>query len=132
MPHQRLNPDNLYRAAGDVYSQIVVSAPGTQWHIAGMVPLDRNRGLVGENDMAGQVAQVMHNVKLALDAVGATPSHIVRLHIYTTDMDRFMAEGREPLYRFFSDAPPASTLLGVSRLADARYLVEVEVTAVAG
>jgi enamine deaminase RidA (YjgF/YER057c/UK114 family) len=132
MPHQRLNPDNLYRAAGDVYSQIVVSAPGTQWHIAGMVPLDRNRGLVGENDMAGQVAQVMDNVKLALDAVGATPSHIVRLHIYTTDMDRFMAEGREPLYRFFSDAPPASTLLGVSRLADARYLVEVEVTAVAG
>ncbi|MDB5758514.1 MAG: yjgF [Burkholderia sp.] len=132
MPHQRLNPDNLYRAAGDVYSQIVVSAPGTQWHIAGMVPLDRNRGLVGENDMAGQVAQVMRNVKLALDAVGATPSHIVRLHIYTTDMDRFMAEGREPLYRFFSDAPPASTLLGVSRLADVRYLVEVEVTAVAG
>jgi enamine deaminase RidA (YjgF/YER057c/UK114 family) len=108
MPHQRLNPDNLYRAAGDVYSQIVVSAPGTQWHIAGMVPLDRNRGLVGENDMAGQVAQVMHNVQLALDAVGATPAHIVRLHIYTTDMDRFMAEGREPLYRFSAmRRPPA-------------------------
>ena len=131
MPHQRINPDKLYRAAGDVYSQIVVSAPGTQWHIAGMVPLDRDRVLVGENDMAGQVAQVMHNVQLALDEVGATAAHIVRLQIYTTDMDRFMAEGREPLYRFFRDAPPASTLLGVSRLADARYLVEVEVTAVA-
>ena len=132
MPHQRINPDTLYRAAGNVYSQIVVSSPGTQWHIAGMVPLDPNRELVGENDMARQVEQVMLNVQLALDAVGATPAHIVRLHIYTTDMDRFMAEGRDPLYRYFGDAPPASTLLGVVRLADARYLVEVEVTAVAG
>ncbi|MBK4738803.1 RidA family protein [Noviherbaspirillum pedocola] len=132
MPHQRLNPDTLYRAAGDVYSQIVRSEAGTQWHIAGMVPLDRNRQLVGEDDMAAQVRQVMHNVRLALDAVGAGPEHIVRIHIYTTDMDRFMTQGRELLYGFFGDAPPASTLLGVARLADARYLVEVEVTAVSG
>jgi enamine deaminase RidA (YjgF/YER057c/UK114 family) len=34
------------------------------------------------------------------------------------------------VYGFFGDSPPASTLIGVQRLADARYLVEVEATAV--
>lgn len=131
MPHQRLNPDTLYRAAGNVYSQIVVSSPGKQWHIAGMVPLDTKRVLVGESDMAAQVVQVMKNIQLALDAVGATPADIVRIQVYTTDMERFLAEGRELLYDFFRTAPPASTLLGVTRLADPRYLVEVEVTAIA-
>ena len=130
MPHQRLNPDTLYRGSRSYYSQIVESTGSRQWHIAGMVPLTAEREVVGENDMAAQAGQVMHNIGLALQAVGATPAHVVRIHIYTTDMERFLSEGRPLVYGFFGDSPPASTLLGVSRLADSKYLVEVEVTAV--
>jgi enamine deaminase RidA (YjgF/YER057c/UK114 family) len=132
MPHQRLNPDTLYRGSRSYYSQIVESTGTRQWHIAGMVPLTPERVVVGEDDMAAQAGQVMHNIGLALAAVGATPAHVVRITIYTTDMERFLAVGRPLVYAFFGDTPPASTLLGVARLADSKYLVEVEATAVSG
>lgn len=131
MPHTRINPETLYRGSRSYYSQIVESTGTRQWHIAGMVPLTRDREVVGENDIAAQSRQVMENLRLALEAVGATPAHVVRINIYTTDMERFLAEGRPPVYAFFGDTPPASTLIGVQRLADAKYLVEVEATAVA-
>jgi 2-iminobutanoate/2-iminopropanoate deaminase len=130
MPHQRHNPDTLYRGSRSYYSQIVESTGTRQWHIAGMVPLTADRQVVGEHDMAAQARQVMRNIGLALQAVGATPAHVVRINIYTTDMERFLAEGRPLVYAFFGDSPPASTLLGVNRLADSKYLVEVEVTAI--
>ena len=132
MPHRRINPETLYRGSRNYYSQIVESTGTRQWHIAGMVPLDRERVLVGDDDVAAQTGQVIHNLGLALAAVGATPAHVVRVNIFTTDMERFLSEGRPIVYGFFGDSPPASTLVGVSRLADARYLVEVEATAVDG
>ena len=128
--HERLNPDTLYRGSRGYYSQIVTSHGTTQWHFAGMIALDTDRQVIGEGDMRAQSEQVMRNLGLALEAVGATPAHVVRVNIYTTDMDRFLEEGRPAVYGFFGDSPPASTLIGVSRLADARYLVEVEATAV--
>jgi enamine deaminase RidA (YjgF/YER057c/UK114 family) len=130
MPHVRLNPETLYRGSRSYYSQIVESTGTRQWHIAGMVPLTKNRELVGDGDMAAQAACVMDNLRLALEAVNATPAHVVRVNIYTTDMEVFLSEGRPVVYGFFGDHPPASTLIGVQRLADARYLVEVEATAV--
>lgn len=130
MPHKRLNPDTLYRGSRSYYSQIVESTGTRQWHIAGMVPLTKDREVVGEGDIAAQARQVMENLRLALEAVGATPAHVVRVNIYTTDMERFLTEGRPAVYSFFGDTPPASTLIAVSRLADAKYLVEVESTAV--
>ena len=130
MPHERLNPDSLYRGSRGYYSQIVVARGTTQWHFAGMVPLDTERNVIGIGDMRVQCQQVMHNLELALRAVGATAAHVVRVVIYTTDMERMLVEGRPIIYAFFGDAPPASSLIGVSRLADERYLVEVEATAV--
>jgi enamine deaminase RidA (YjgF/YER057c/UK114 family) len=55
---------------------------------------------------------------------------VVRINIYTTDMKRYMAEGRDYVWKFFDGTPPASTLIGVAALADDHYLVEVEATAV--
>jgi enamine deaminase RidA (YjgF/YER057c/UK114 family) len=133
-PHERLNPFGMYQPSRGGYSQIVVSESSRQWHLAGMVPLDAEGQLVGEGDMRAQAVQVMDNVQHALSAVGATPDHVVRINIYTTDMDRFRAEGGAGaiVFGFFGNRRPASTLAGVTRLADPRYLVEVEVTAVDG
>jgi enamine deaminase RidA (YjgF/YER057c/UK114 family) len=130
MTHERLNPETLYRGSRGYYSQIVTSRGTTQWHIAGMVPLEVGRAVIGDGDMRAQSAQVMRNLGLALEALGITPAHVVRVHIFTTDMDLFLEEGRPIVYSFFGDTPPASTLVGVTRLADAKYLVEVEATAV--
>jgi 2-iminobutanoate/2-iminopropanoate deaminase len=124
MGHERLNPPNLYRPRR--YSQVVVSTGVTQWHIAGTVGFNPDRELVSLTDMWAQTAMTMENLKRTLDAVGITPAHVVRINIYTLDMDRFRAEASDLVYDFFGDTKPASTLVGVPRLANPGYLVEVE------
>jgi 2-iminobutanoate/2-iminopropanoate deaminase len=131
-PHERLNPFGMYPPNRSAYSQVVTTTGTRQWHISGVVALDAEGRLVGENDMRAQAECVMENVRRALAAVGATPAHVVRINVYTTDMDRFRAEAGAIVFGFFRDARPASTLAGVTSLADPRYLLEVEVAAIDG
>src|SRR5215208_6809590 len=98
MGHERLNPPNLYRPRR--YSQVVVSTGVTQWHIAGTVGFNPDRELVSLTDMRAQTAMTMENLKRTLDAVGITPVHVVRINIYTLDMDRFRAEASDLVYDF--------------------------------
>ena len=66
-----------------------------------------------------------------LREAGAQLSDVVRLNIYTTDVDRYFeafdaAAGRSAE----TGCRPASTLLGVTRLAFPELLVEIEAMAV--
>jgi len=56
----------------------------------------------------------------------------VEVH-YTTDVDRLLAEGWEAVKERLREAGcrPASTLVGVTRLAYSELLIEMEATAVA-
>ena len=61
---------------------------------------------------------------------GATLSHVVRLNYYTTDVDALLGVWHlvgERLAK--AGCRPASTLLGVARLAFPEMLVEIEATA---
>ena len=60
------------------------------------------------------------------------PSNIVRLTMYTTDVDAFMAAAGELVPIFAGDGcRPVGTLLGVTRLFEPEIMVELEATAVA-
>ena len=127
MPHQRLNPPTIFTPRR--YSQVVTSHSPVQWHIAGTVGCTVDREL--PDDLVEQTRLMMDSLRASLEAVGATPAHVVRINIYTLDMDRFRRDASHLVYDFFGEAKPASTLVGVPRLADPDYLLEVEVTAVA-
>lgn len=131
-PHERFNPFGMYQPNRGGYSQVVTSTGATQVHLAGQVSLDAEGQLVGAGDMRAQAKCVMDNVQRGLTAVGMKPAHVVRINTYTTDMDRFRAEAGAVVFGFFGNTRPASTLAAVTRLADPRYLLEVEATAVAG
>ena len=61
-----------------------------------------------------------------------TPTNIVRLNIYTTDVPGFMAQAGELVPIFAGDGcKPVSTLLGVAALFDPEIMVELEATAMA-
>ena len=63
---------------------------------------------------------------------GVSLSDVVRLNIYTTDVDRFFeAYGAAAGRLAEAGCRPASALLGVTRLAYPELLVEIEATAVA-
>lgn len=126
----RINPPTVYTPYNNVYAQVITTKERLHVHVAGTVSLDVNRNLVGEGDMALQTSTTFENLRLSLAAVGATPSDVVRINIFTLDVDRFLAEGIAAMQAFFGASPPTSTLVGCVRLADPRYLVEIECDAV--
>jgi enamine deaminase RidA (YjgF/YER057c/UK114 family) len=86
---------------------------------------------VHPDDMGAQTEQAMDNLETVLREAGATLSDVVRLNIYTTDVDAFFESYGGMAGRLAeAGCRPASTLLGVTRLALPELLVEIEATAV--
>ncbi len=82
-------------------------------------------------DMRAQITQAMDNLETVLREAGAQLSDVVRLNIYTTDVDRFFEAYDAVAGRLAeTGCRPASTLLGVTRLALPELLVEIEASAV--
>ncbi len=114
------------------YSHVAKVNRGTLVYIAGQVSSDASGKLVGEGDFEAQAERVFANVKLAVEAAGATMADIVKMNTYIVasvdpaDVPKMRAvRGRY----FGSGTPPASTLVYVSRLAQPGWMIEVEVVA---
>jgi enamine deaminase RidA (YjgF/YER057c/UK114 family) len=101
-------------------------------YCAGQTSVDAEGAALHVGDMARQIAQALDNVERVLDGAGLNLSHVVRLNYYTTDIDAFL-QANQAIARRLGQAgcQPASTLLGVARLARPEFLVEIEATAVA-
>ena len=83
-------------------------------------------------DLVAQFGQAWTCIKDALAEADMDATNIVRLNIYTTDVDGFMASAAELVPIFAGDGcKPVSTLLGVTRLFHPDILVELEATALA-
>lgn len=97
--------------------------------VAGQVSRDGEGRTVGVGDMRAQVEKVCENVKLCLEAAGASLADIVKLNMYVTDIDAFQ-QHTDLRMRYFSATLSASTLVEVTRLAHPDFLVEIEAVAV--
>ena len=105
-PIERINPPGL--SMPTTYSHIV--KVGSILYIAGQVGADAQGKVVGSG-MVEQVEQVLKNLQIALKSQGVDFSHAaVRA-------------------KYFGANRPASTLVGVTRLASPDYKVEIEATA---
>ena|SRR5688572_1007002 len=83
-------------------------------------------------DMAAQLALALDNLEAVLAAAGMGLGDVVRLQVYTTDVDRLLEQYRVVVERLeAAGVRPPSTLLGVTRLAAPELLVELEATAMA-
>ena len=127
------NIKRLY-PTGRGFSGVVIATGQRQVFISGQVAVDANGNLVGKGDLAAQTEQVLKNIERGLRASGATFDDLVRMTIYVVDYD---PEKREVMQRVRdrfipSDQGPASTLVGVSKLALDHFLVEIEAQAVIG
>ena len=85
-----------------------------------------------DGDMAAQVALSLDNLEAVLGAAGMTLANLVRLNVYTTDVDLlFQHYGVLAARLGTARVAPTTTMLGVTRLAIPGQLVELEGTAVA-
>src|SRR3972149_3751693 len=98
-------------------------------HLAGQVPLDREGKLVGKGDIKAQAEQVYVNLKGVVEAAGGTLASIAKITTYTTNRAyRPAISGVRAKYS--PPAPPASTFLVITSLAEPDFLLEIEAIAV--
>jgi enamine deaminase RidA (YjgF/YER057c/UK114 family) len=102
-------------------------------YCAGQTSVDAEGNPMFAGDMAAQVSLAVDNLEAVLTGSGMSLANVVRLNIYTTDVDAFIANGGGALGERTGAAgvAPTSTLLGVARLAFPELMVELEATAVA-
>jgi enamine deaminase RidA (YjgF/YER057c/UK114 family) len=100
-------------------------------YCSGQTSVDESGTPLHAGDMLAQVNQAMDNLETVLGAAGMNLSAVVRLNIYTTDVDAFMGS-LETVGARMAEAGlrECSTLLGVQRLAFPELMVELEATAV--
>jgi reactive intermediate/imine deaminase len=95
--------------------------------VAGQAALGPDGKIVGEGDIRRQTEQTMENIKLTLDAAGATMDDVVKTTIYLTDVANY-AGMNEVYRRYFTNAPPARATL-LTGLVVEGLLVEIEAIA---
>ncbi|WP_447008501.1 RidA family protein [Saccharothrix isguenensis] len=83
-------------------------------------------------DMAAQLALSLDNLEAVLGEAGMSLANLVRLNVYTTDVDLLFPHYGVLASRLgAAGVAPATTMLGVARLAIPELMVELEGTAVA-
>jgi enamine deaminase RidA (YjgF/YER057c/UK114 family) len=100
-------------------------------YCSGQTAMDGDGRPRHDGDMAAQLALSLDNLEAVLGKAGMSLANVVRLTVYTTDVD-----GLFPHYGVLAArlgaarVAPATTMLGVTRLAVPGQLVELEATAV--
>ena len=98
---------------------------------SGQTSIDAQGAPQHAGDMAAQLSLALDNLEAVLHDAGLGLNNVVRLTIYTTDVDAYIAAASNMRHRLSAAGVMApSTLLGVARLAYPELLVEIEATAV--
>lgn len=117
---------NLPPAKGP-YSQCVIGRGSRMVFISGQVPQDERGVLAGKGNITEQTAQVLLNLKRAVEAAGGTVEDICKITIFVVRLDddgyHAVAEARRT---FFGGDYPASTMMEVNKLASPDWLIEIE------
>ena len=83
-------------------------------------------------DLAAQLALSLDNLEAVLGEAGMSAADLVRLTVYTTDVDLLLQHYGVLASRLgAAGAAPTTSMLGVTRLAIPGQMVELEGTAVA-
>ena len=131
MERRTINPWSWQDQFGYVQANEISGAQRTLY-CSGVGSIDAEGRPVHAGDMAAQVGLALDNLEAILREAGLGLGDVVRLTYFTTDVDLFFAAYGAAVERLqAAGCRPASTLLGVARLAYPEMLVEIEATAVA-
>ncbi|WP_405679577.1 RidA family protein [Streptomyces sp. NBC_01511] len=110
----------------------VVSGHTRTLYISGQTAMSEDGKPQHDGDMAAQLTLSVDNLEAVLGEAGMSLASLVRLNVYTTDVDLlFQHYGALAGRLGAAGVAPATTMLGVTRLAIPGQMVELEGTAVA-
>jgi enamine deaminase RidA (YjgF/YER057c/UK114 family) len=128
MSHKTINPASLPKPSGFAHGMLA----GNTVFLGGQTALDKDMNIV-PGGIVEQFTQAFSNVLTTLREAGGRPEDLVNVTIYLTDVDDYMANGRE-IGRIWRDMAgseyPAMVGLGVSRLWQKEALIEIQGIAV--
>ena len=100
-------------------------------YVSGQTAMDSNGRPQHVGDMGAQLSLAVDNLEAVLVAAGMSLADLVRLNVYTTDVDQlFPHYGLLAARLGVARVAPTTTMLGVVRLAVPGQMVELEGTAV--
>ncbi len=119
---------NAAPAAVGPYSQAVVAGTGNTVYLSGQIGLVPATGDMISDQFEDQVKQSLTNMKAVIEAAGGTLSHIVKLTLFLTDLNKFsIANGL--MAEFLPEPFPARSTVGVASLPKGAQF-EIEATLV--
>ena len=111
---------------------VLVQGGARTLHCSGQTATDAAGEPQHEGALGAQLALALDNLEAVLVDGGMALGDLVRLDVYCTDVDRLMGEYGVLAARLaVAGSRPATTVLGVTRLAVPGLLVELSGTAVA-
>ena len=129
MQRTAVNPWNWSVKLG--YNQAeIIDKPARYLICAGQTAVDGEGNPQHVGDMRGQIGLALDNLEAVLTAADMGLSDIIRISVFTTDVDEALRNFDLLGKRFGQvQSSPPMTLLGVSRLAVPGLLFEIEATA---
>ena len=110
----------------------VVSGRTRTLYCSGQTSMSEDGKPLHDGDMAAQLALSIDNLEAVLREADMSLANLVRLNVYTTDVDQLFPQYGVLAARLgAAGVAPPTTMLGVTRLAIPGQLVELEATAVA-
>ena len=108
------------------YSRAVRTGPHV--YVAGTTATDASEVITAPGDPYRQTVQTIQNIERALEQADSTRNDVVRIRIFTTNIENWkeIARAHE---EFFGDIRPATTMVEISRLISPEMLVEIEAEA---
>ncbi|MCS3492725.1 enamine deaminase RidA (YjgF/YER057c/UK114 family) [Arthrobacter sp. JUb119] len=126
--NETINPASMAKPSGYAHG---VKA-GDTVYLGGQTALDKDMKIV-PGGIVEQFKQAFSNVLTTLVEAGGRPGDLTSVTIYLTDVDDYMAHGREigRLWREMAGSEyPAMAGIGVSRLWQQEALIEIQGVAV--
>jgi enamine deaminase RidA (YjgF/YER057c/UK114 family) len=130
MERTPINPWSWSLKLGFDQAQLI---EGHQRHLvcSGQDAVDADGTPQHPDDMAAQLELGLDNLEAVLAGAGMTLANVVRLNVYTTDIDELFKNWASLANRVGSaDGSFVTSVLGVTRLAAPELLVLLEATAV--
>jgi enamine deaminase RidA (YjgF/YER057c/UK114 family) len=129
MQRTAVNPWSWSLQLGFDQAQLV-EGPGRVLICSGQDAVDANGNPQHPGDMAAQLTVALDNLESVLSGAHMTLANVVRLNVYTTDVDTLLQHFAVLTERFEDTGERfASTLLGVARLPAPQLLIMLEATA---
>jgi enamine deaminase RidA (YjgF/YER057c/UK114 family) len=122
--NRTINPESLPKPSG--YAHGILA--GNTVFLGGQTALDKDMNIV-PGGITEQFRQAFSNVLATLAEAGGRPQDLVSVTIYLTDVDDYMANGREigRIWREMAGSEyPAMAGIGVTRLWQKEAMIEIQ------